>query len=438
MGSLAWKLVPHEIRAWSWRAELTAGLVNFLTAGYIIAVNPDILSQTGMDRSALITVTCMASAIGCFLMALWPRVPVLMAPGMGLNAFFTYTICLNMKVPWPTALGIVFIAGVLFILLTFTGFREKILNAIPYGLRLAIPVGIGLFIAFIGFRQLGLIIDHPATLVALGPIKPTVALGLAGLLTAFVLEYRQVRGSLLGVILAVTFIAMALGWVHTPEHWLSHPPSIAPIAFKLNPIDALQPRYWLPIFAFLYVALFDSLGTLTAIAYQAGLSRGEEIPRLGKMLMADAVGATAGAVLGTSTVTAYIESGAGVAAGGRTGWTALFTGILFLIAPIFAGVIAVVPPYATAVALIIVGIYMMQHVREINFKDWQIGAPAFLTAILMPLTYSISTGICFGILAYIGILIFTRQWRKLNPILLFIGFLSVVYVILSTRGLAHA
>ena len=430
--------VPDEISSWDMRREVLAGVVNFLTAGYIVAVNPEILSQTGMDRSALITVTSVASAIGCFLMAAWPRVPVLMAPGMGLNAFFTYTICIKEKVPWDVALGIVFLAGVLFIGLTVGGLREKILTAIPRGLRMAIPVGIGLFIAFIGFRNIGLITDHPATLVTLGTIRGPVILALAGLLAAFLLEHYQVRGSLLGVILGVTLTAMLFGWVRPPEQWLTAPPSMGPVIFHFRPLKALRPEYWLPIFAFLYVALFDSLGTLTAIAYQAGLRVGDRIPRLGSMLMADAVGATTGAVLGTSTVTAYIESGAGVAAGGRTGWTALFTGVLFLAAPFFSGLIRVIPPYATGIALVVVGIYMIQHIKNIDFTRWDEGAPAFLTIVLMPLTYSISTGICFGILSYLVILIGTRRWRQLNPVLILIGILSLVYLALTARGFSHA
>lgn len=431
-------LVPPEVHDWSMRREFLAGLVNFLTAGYIIAVNPEILSQTGMDRAALITVTSLASAFGCFLMAVWPRVPVLMAPGMGLNVFFTYTICLKENVPWSVALGIVFIAGVLFIILTLGGIRERILNAIPPSLRLAIPVGIGIFIAFIGFHNLGIVVPHSNTMVTLGPIQNSVILGLIGLLAAFLLEHINVRGSLLIVILAVTFSAMAFGWVPTPQKWFTPPPSITPVFLHLNPWAAMKPLYWLSIFAFLYVALFDSLGTLTAIAYQAGLHENHRIPRLGSMLMADAVGATAGSVLGTSTVTAYIESGAGVAAGGRTGWTAFFTGILFLIAPLFSGIIRIIPPYATGIALVVVGIYMIRHIHDIDFSRWDEGAPAFLTILLMPLTYSIATGICFGILCHLGILIGTRRWKSINPGLILIGILSLLYLFLSSRGLGHS
>lgn len=426
-------LVLPEIKEWSFRREVVAGIVNFLTAGYIIAVNPDILSQAGMPRAALVSVTCYASAIGCFLMAFWPRVPVLMAPGMGINAFFTYTLCLKDGVPWQITLGIVFLSGLLFVFLTVGGLRERILYSIPRNLRLAIPVGIGLFISFIGFHNMGLIVEHPVTLVTLGPLTPTLILALIGLVSAIVMERFKIPGSLLAIILIITFAALGMGWIKSPETWISKPPSISPVAFHLDVISALKPIYWIPIFAFLYVALFDSLGSLTAIAYQAGLGSGEKIPHLGRMLMADSVGATTGAVLGTSTVTAYIESGAGVAAGGRTGWTALFTGILFLLAPLFAGVIAIIPSYATAVALVIVGIYMIKHIVEIDFTDWDEGAPAFLMILLMPLTYSISNGLCFGILSYIAIQLATGKWRKITPVLVFIGALSLLYLILGAK-----
>ncbi|GBD39966.1 Guanine/hypoxanthine permease PbuG [bacterium HR37] len=427
-------LVPPEVGAWSLRREFIAGVVNFLTAGYIIVVNPSILSETGMSKTALVSVTCYSSAIGCFLMALWPRVPIIMAPGMGINAFFTYTLCLKEGVPWQTALGIVFISGVLFIIITAGGLRERILYAIPTNLRLSIPVGIGLFIALIGFRNMGLVVEHPITLVTLGPLTPTLILALLGLIAVIVMEQLRIPGSILAIILLITFIALGLGWVKTPKDWVGLPPPIYPVAFKLDILSALKPLYWVPIFAFLYIALFDSLGTLTAISYQAGLNVGDKIPKLGKMLMADAIGATTGAILGTSTVTAYIESGAGVAAGGRTGWTAFFTGIFFLLASFFSGTISIIPPYATAVALVVVGIYMIKHIKEIDFTNWEEGAPAFFTILLMPFTYSIATGLCFGILSYVAILITTGKWQKITPILAFIGILSLVYLIISPTG----
>ncbi len=426
--------ITKDAPSFSVRTEFYAGIINFLTAGYIIVVNPDILSQAGMPKDALITVTCVASALGCFFMAFIGKVPVLMAPGMGLNAFFTYTLCIREGIPWDVALGIVFLSGVLFIILTVTGLRTHILNAIPRDLRYAIPVGIGLFIAFIGLKNMGVIIDHPVTLVALGPLSKTVLLGLCGLALHLALESRGYRGTLLPIMIGLTIFVVIIGWIHPPAQILGAPPGMGPTFFKMDVIQALKPMYWMAIFAFLYVALFDSLGTLTAISYQAGLNVGDKIPRLDKMLMADALGATSGAVLGTSTVTAYIESGAGVATGGRTGFTAFFTGILFLIAPFFSGFLTVIPPYVTAIALIIVGYYMMQHVKDINWKEWETGVPAFLTILFMPLTYSISTGLCFGFISYVFLVVVRGQWKKLNVTLVLIGILSVLYLVLQTRS----
>jgi AGZA family xanthine/uracil permease-like MFS transporter len=430
-----WKglLAREDTEGWSFRNEIIAAFVNFLAAGYIVAVNPDILSQAGMPRESLISATAYATALGCFLMALWAKVPVILAPGMGLNAFFAYTLCLRDGIPWQVALGIVFISGVLFIALSYWGLREKVLYMIPKSLRVGILVGIGLFISFIGFHNMGLVTASPATLVTLGAITPKVAAGVLGLFAAIALEYYRIPGSLLIAILAVTLAAVGFGWVHPPETWLSPPPSVAPVAFKLDVIAALKPVYWVPIFVFLYLALFDTLGSLTAVAYQAGFNRGDEIPGLRRMFMADATGAVLGAVLGTSTVTAYIESCAGIASGGRTGWTALFTGVLFLLAPLFAGFIAIVPPYATAIALVIVGVYMMKHVSEIDFTKWEEAVPAFFTIALMPLSYSIATGICFGVLSYIAVLLISRRFGGITPILWIMGAVSLFYLFVESH-----
>lgn len=430
-----WKgfLVRRDVESWSIKNEAIAAFVNFLAAGYIVAVNPDILSQAGMPRESLISATAYSTALGCFLMALWAKVPVILAPGMGLNAFFAYTLCIRDGIPWQVALGIVFISGVLFIALSYWGLREKVLYMIPRSLRVGILVGIGFFISFIGFHNMGLITANPATLVTLGPLTPKVLAGILGLFAALAFEYYRVPGSLLIIMLAVTFVAVGLGWVHPPDVWLSHPPSLAPLALKLDIITALKPAYWIPIFVFLYIALFDTLGSLTAVAHQAGFNRGDYIPGLRRMFMADATGATLGALIGTSTVTAYIESCAGIASGGRTGWTALFTGVLFLFAPLFAGFLAIVPPYATAIALVIVGTYMMRHISEIDFTKWEEAIPAFFTIALMPLSYSIATGICFGMLSYIAVLLISRRLGSITPVLWIMGAVSVLYLIVGSH-----
>lgn len=430
-------LVPDGLSQWSFKTEVLAGAVNFLAAGYIVVVNPDILSSAGMSKPALITATSFAAAAGCFLMAFWPKVPVLLAPGMGLNAFFAFTLCQKEGIPWQTALGIVFLSGVLFLLLSISGLRQRIIYSIPRPLRFGIPVGIGLFIAFIGFENMGLIVAHPETLVSLGALKPTVLAGILGLIAVFALEHFNFKGSMLLIILAITFLAIGLGWVGTPDVWLGAPPSIAPVAFELDIWSAFEPVFWVPIFIFLYLDLFDSIGTLTAVSYQAGLNKGDKIEGLDKMLRADATATVVGSVLGTSTVTAYVESGAGIATGGRTGWTAFFTGVLFLLAPLFSGIITSVPTYATAVALVVVGVQMMKYVREIDFSDWTEGPTAFLTIILMPLTFSIATGICFGIIFYVGIMLVTGRWRQLSPVLVIMALISITYLVFNTMGLDH-
>ncbi len=423
--------VRDDVSDWSFKREIGAGIVNFLAAGYIVAVNPEILSQAGMPREALISATCYSTAIACILMALWAKVPVMLAPGMGLNAFFAFTLCLGDGVPWRVALGIVFLSGVLFIGLSYWGLRDRVLYAVPKSLRLGILVGIGLFLTFIGFRNMGLIVYNPSTLVSVGEITPQVGVALVGLLAVITLEYYRVPGGILITIIAVTATAVLLGWVAAPSVWVGSPPSISPLALELDVLSALKPLYWVPIFIFLYVDLFDSMGSLTAVSYQAGLNRGEIIPGLNKMFMADATGTAIGAVLGTSTVTAYVESCAGVASGGRTGWTAIFTGLLFLVAPMFYGLITIVPPYATSVALILVGVYMMRHVGEINFSRWEEAVPAFFTITLMPLTYSIATGICFGILGHIAIVIVGRRWSEFNMLLGGMGLVSLLYLIVG-------
>lgn len=411
--------------------EILAGLTTFLTASYIIFVNPVILSETGMDKNALISATCFASALGTFLMAFWPKVPIMMAPGMGLNAYFTYSVVKAKGINWEIALGIVFLSGVFFFILTILGLREKIIQAVPHSLRMSIPVGIGLFIAFIGLKQMGLIKPHPETLVSIANIRnPQLLLSLLGLLIIAFFEIKKIKGSILIGILIITFISGISGIIVFPKEIISLPPSITSVALKMNLSEALKIVYLPIIFSFMYVALFDSLGTLVAISYQAGFADEKgEIPKLGKMLMADAVGATAGAVIGTSTVTAYIESGSGVAAGGRTGLTSTSVGILFILSAFFAPLVSFVPYFAVAPALIIVGIYMIRHIQEIDFSSFELALPCFLTIILMPLTYSIANGLCFGFLTYFFIKVMTGKLRELNITLIIIVILSIIHLL---------
>jgi AGZA family xanthine/uracil permease-like MFS transporter len=410
------------------RTEFIAGFTTFLTAAYIVFVNPNILSNTGMDKGALITVTCIVAGLSSILMGLWANAPIMMAPGMGLNAFFAFTLVLGSggKVSWQEALGVVFVSGVIFLILTFLGIREKIVKAIPTSLRIATSVGIGLFIAFIGMQGLGLIVKNDAVLVGLGSMNKTVLLGLVGLLLIVILEIRKVKGSILIGILVTALIGMIFKFSPFPGGIVSAPPSMAPIAFKLDILGALKVSLWASIFSFMFVDLFDSLGTLLAVCREANLEKDGDIKDLPKMLSADAVATVFGSLLGTSTTTSYIESASGVAEGGRTGMTAVTTGVLFLLAAFFTPLIGSVQAYATAPALIVVGIFMMRSIGQINFYDFEEGVPAFLTLILMPLTYSIAQGLVFGFIAYALIKALVGKFRELDPILIVIAILCLV------------
>ena len=409
------------------RTELTAGVTTFLASAYIILVHPAMLAQTGMNQGALTTVTCLAAGLATLLVALWANAPLMMAPGMGLNAFFTYSLVLGQGIPWPTALGVVFLSGAFFLLLTVFGFRERLLRAIPPSLQQAISVGIGLFIAFIGLQNLGLVVKNDAVLVELGHFSPPVLLGLLGLLLAALLLARRVRGALLLAILAVTLLGIVSGQAALPAGVIALPPSPAPIAFKLDLAGACRLVLWPAIFTFMFVDLFDSLGTLLAVCREAEMvdDRGR-IPGLGRMLTADALATLAGALLGTSTTTAYLESASGVSEGGRTGLTGLTTAALFFLAAFFAPLATAIPAFATAPALIMVGVFMMRGIGRIDFYDFEEGLPAFLTLLVMPLTFSIATGLAFGFLSYVLLKLCLGKIRQCDPFLLFAATLSFI------------
>lgn len=412
------KLFHIHSRGSTLRTETLAGLTTFLTAAYIIFVNPSILSLAGMDKGALTTVTCLVAGIATLLMALWANAPLMMAPGMGLNAFFTFTLVLGAGVPWQTALGVVFLSGVFFLILTWLGIRERVVHAIPASLRLATSVGIGLFIAFTGMQGLGLIVKNDAVLVGLGHFTPQVILGLTGVAIAVILEIKKIKGAILLSILSTTLLGMISGVSPWPQGVMSLPPSIAPIAFQLNIAGAIKFSLWANIFSFMFVDLFDSLGTMLAVCREAGMADEKgDIPGLPRMLTADAIATVGGSLLGTSTTTTYIESAAGVADGGRTGFTSVVTALLFLTSALFTPLIGAVPAYATAPALIVVGIFMMRGVSQIDFYNFEDAAPAFLTFILMPLTYSIATGLAFGLFSYVLIKLCIGKIRECDPFL---------------------
>jgi AGZA family xanthine/uracil permease-like MFS transporter len=380
---------------------------------YIVLVNPAILSATGMPLAAVTAATCLSAAFGSILMGIVARYPIALAPGMGLNAYFTYAVCIKLHIPWQTALGAVFLSGVIFLLLTAAGIRQMILQAIPHELYAAVASGIGLFIAFVGFRNAGLVVGDPETLVTLGNMRnPAAALALFGLILMVALEVKKVRGAILIGVLATTALAWSLGQAHwTPAAGGFH--SLADTAFKLDIRGALSKGLLEIVFIFFFVDLFDNLGTLVAVTKRAGLiSPDHTIPRLNKILFADATATIFGSLTGTSTVTSYVESTAGVAAGGRSGVTAIVTGLLFLGAIGAAPFVGIVPPAATAPALILVGSLMMATITEIRWKDPLVAVPAFLTMMLIPLTYSIANGLGFGVIAWAVVHVGTGKFRR--------------------------
>ena len=411
------------------RTEVVAGVTTFLTMAYIIFVNPDMLSKTGMDKNALVAVVCLVSAIATIITGVFGKAPIAMAPGMGLNAFFTYTLVLSNKMSWETALGAVFVSGLLFLLLTLIGLRKKLVEAIPSGIIASISVGIGLFITFIGLVNLHIIVKNEATLVSAGPLGVKTLIGLAGLLFILFLEMKKVKGSLLIGIVFSTLLAIAFGYVDRPEKWISFGVDIRPVAFHLDIFSALKWGFFGSIFSLMFMNMFDGIGTLVACCHQAKMvdSHGK-IKGLDRLLAIDAIAAMTGAVFGTSTTTAYIESAAGIEQGGRTGLTSIVTGALFLLAILFTPLVGVVPEYATAPALIMVGLFMMKEVRVINFADIQEAFPAFIIIVMIALSYSISTGLAFGFISFVLIKLAAGRAKEVRPTMWIIAILAVLFL----------
>ena len=417
----------------SFMTEVLAGITTFVTMSYIIFVNPNILSNTGMDFKALVVVTCLASALGTFCMAIFANYPIALAPGMGLNAFFAFGVVLNMKingapVTWQMALAAVFIEGAIFAVLTLTSIREAIMNSIPKSLKIGISAGIGLFITFIGLQSAGIVVNNDATLLGLGSLKNNVPmmLSMAGLIIMAVLTAWNVKGALLIGIVAITGAAAALGLVEVPTKVVSEPPSIMPLVGQLDFSLVKEPEFWVVVFTFFFVDFFDTLGTLVGVCNRSGLlDENGNLPRAKGALMADAVATMAGAAMGTSTVTSYVESSSGVAQGGRTGLTAIVTALLFVGAIFFTPLVGVVPAYATAPALIIVGIYMMMSLRDINYDDWTELIPSIVGFFMMPLAYSIAVGIEFAIVLYVAIKILTGKFKDISLLMVV---LSVLFI----------
>jgi len=412
------------------RTEIIAGLTTFLTMAYIIFVNPDILSKTGMDASALILITCLVTVVCTIATGLLADAPIAMAPGMGLNAFFAYTLVLTEHISWQTALGVVFLSGLFFLVLTLAGLRRKLVEAIPPSLIAAISVGIGLFITFIGLQNLGLVRDHPVTLVTAAPLNKTILIGLAGLLMMLFLEIHRIPGALLLGIAFSTALAAVFGEIALPKQFISADFRISTVAFQLDILGALKWGLFSSIFTLMFIDMFDSIGTLLAVAPQAGLAdETGKIQKLDRLLAIDAAATMFGALMGTSTTTSYIESAAGIEQGGWTGLTAVVTGLLFLLSAFLAPLVAIVPSYATAPALIMVGLFMMKRIREIDFSDVEHGLPSFFIMVLIALCYSISEGLAFGFIAHTLIMLLKGKIRQMNPTLWIITGLSVLYFV---------
>nr|WP_299240058.1 NCS2 family permease [uncultured Halomonas sp.] len=405
-----------EAHSTSIRTEIVAGITTFLTMAYIIFVNPSILAQAGMDSGAVFVATCLAAAIGCLIMGFWANYPIAMAPGMGLNAFFTFSVVLGMGYTWEAALGAVFLSGILFLLLSIFRVREWIINSIPMSLRLGIAAGIGLFLALIALQNAGIVVAHPATLVTIGDLSQPAALyTLAGFFVITALSYLRVVGAVMVGILGVTFVAILLG--HSEFGGIvSAPPSIAPVFLELDIAGALNVGMISVVFAFLFVDLFDTAGTLIGVAQRGGLlDKDGKLPRLNKALMADSTATMSGALLGTSSTTSYIESASGIAAGGRTGLTAVVVAILFLVSLFFAPLAGSIPVYATAGALLYVAVLMCGSLAHANWDDVTDAGPVLIAALAMPLTYSIANGIALGFISYAGIKLLSGRHKELNP-----------------------
>ena len=389
------------------RKEVIGGITTFLTMAYILAVNPDILSATGMDKGAVFTTTCISAVVGTIVMALYAKLPFALAPGMGLNAFFAFTV-------GQFALTAVFIEGLIFILLTVTGLRSYIVNAIPLVLRRAISPGIGLFIAFVGLKSAGIVGSSDATFVTMGNLHdPAVLLGIFGILITAAMLVKNVTGSLLIGILVTTIVGIPLGVTHY-NGILSTPPSIEPILWQFEWHNIFTIDMIIVVLTFLFIDMFDTIGTLIGVSNRAGMVDDDgNVKNLNKAFMADAVGTTVGAMLGTSTVTTYVESASGVNAGGRSGLTSLVTALCFAVALLFAPLFLAIPGQATASALVLVGVMMMYDIRKVDFSDYVTAIPCFVCIVLMPLTYSISDGILMGVIAYVLIhmLSFTMKDR---------------------------
>ena len=416
------------------RTEIVAGATTFLTMSYILAVNPTVLATTGMDKGALFTATALASAVATLLIAFMARMPFAQAPSMGLNAFFAFTLCQSMHYTWQQSLAIMFVEGLIFLLLTFLNVREMILDSIPRNLRYAISAGIGMFIAFIGLKNAEIIVPREGTFVGLGEFTPMSILGILAILLSGVLMARRVKGAPFYGIIIATIAGIPLGVTVIPSGWLpvSMPHSLTPTFCQFDFEGFFSYDTLLVIISLLIVNIFDTVGTLVGLAQKTGLVKTDgSIPNVREAMMSDAVGTTAGAMLGTSTITTYVESASGIAEGGRSGATSFVVGLLFVVSLLFSPVFLLIPAAATSGALVLVGVLMLDSIKNIDLGDVAEAFPAFITMITMVLCYSIADGICLGILSHVILKLCTGKWRDLNATLVVLGLVFILNFVLS-------
>ncbi|MCK8624631.1 NCS2 family permease [Apilactobacillus sp. TMW 2.2459] len=414
----------------NYKRETLAGLTTFVSMVYILFVNPNVLSASGMDKGAVFTATAFATAIGCFLMGIIANYPIAISTSLGMNAFFAYSVCVGMKIPWQTALAGTFVAAIIFIIITAFKLREMIIDAIPSDLKSAIAGGIGLFIAFLGLNQGGLVVADKSTLVTLGSFHVgTTWLTIFGLIVAIVLMSAKVPGSIFISMVATAILGMFTHLIPVPSQWVASIPSVKPVFLAglthIGEINTLQ--MWVVVFTFLLVSFFDTAGTLVGLAEQAGFVKNNKIPRVGRALAADSASMLTGSLMGTSPMGAFVESSAGIAVGGRSGFTVIVTGILFILGTFFSPLLGVITDQVTAPALILIGMLMAQSLKNIHWERFEIAAPAFLIVLGMPLTYSISDGIALGFVAYPISMIAAKRGKEVNPFMYALGVVFLIF-----------
>lgn len=430
MGSKIASFFKFDELGTNYKRETLAGLTTFVSMVYILFVNPNVLSASGMDKGAVFTATAFATAIGCFLMGIIANYPIAISTSLGMNAFFAYSVCVGMKIPWQTALAGTFVAAIIFIIITAFKLREMIIDAIPSDLKSAIAGGIGLFIAFLGLNQGGLVVADKSTLVTLGSFHVgTTWLTIFGLIVAIILMSAKVPGSIFISMVATAILGMFTHLIPVPSQWVASIPSVKPVFLAglthIGEINTLQ--MWVVVFTFLLVSFFDTAGTLVGLAEQAGFVKDNKIPRVGRALTADSASMLTGSLMGTSPMGAFVESSAGIAVGGRSGFTVIVTGILFILGTFFSPLLGVITDQVTAPALILIGMLMAQSLKNIHWEKFEIAAPAFLIVLGMPLTYSISDGIALGFVAYPISMIAAKRGKDVNPFMYALGVIFIIF-----------